>query len=53
MIVTDSEIEELTEKIIGWGIEVHRNFGPGYNSTTLKAGLKRLDHPDRYGKKAL
>jgi GxxExxY protein len=135
MTRTDAEIERLTEKIIGCGIEVHRIFGPGliesiyqpcmvielrnvglkvesgrhipleykghsicgelkldlvvedcvvvelkaveqilpihqaqvitylkltgcpagllmnFNSTTLKSGLKRLDHPDRYRKK--
>jgi GxxExxY protein len=136
MTRTDEEIEQLTEKIIGCGIEVHRVFGPGllesiyqeclitelriaglsvesgrhipleykgrsisgelkldlvvegcivvelkaveqmhpihqtqvitylkltgcpagllmnFNSVTLKSGLKRLDHPDRYRKKS-
>ncbi len=29
MTRADAEIEQLTEKIIGCGIEVHRVFGPG------------------------
>ena len=34
-------------KISGYPAGLLMNF----NSTTLKAGLKRLDHPDRYGSK--
>jgi len=29
MSLTDSEIDQLTDKIIGCGIEVHRSLGPG------------------------
>ena len=45
-------LERLTERIIGCAIEGHRTLGPGllmnFNETSLRAGLKRLDHPDRY-----
>jgi GxxExxY protein len=34
-------------KLSGYPAGLLMNF----NSTTLKAGLKRLDHPDRYVKK--
>ena len=109
---TESELEDLKERVIGCAIEVHRAFGPGliesiyrdallielidndfdvvrelcvpvevksvdgihpihlaqvitylkltghpagllmnFNATTLRAGLRRLDHPDRYFRK--
>ena len=35
-------------KLTGFPAGLLMNF----NATTLKAGLKRLDHPDRYKKKA-
>ena len=36
-------------KLTGYPAGLLMNF----NSTTLRAGLKRLDHPDRYAKKTL
>jgi GxxExxY protein len=36
-------------KISGFPAGLLMNF----NSTTLRAGLRRLDHPDRYAKKLL
>jgi GxxExxY protein len=49
------EVEELTEKaqvitylkLTGYPAGLLMNF----NETTLRAGLKRLNHPDRYVKK--
>jgi GxxExxY protein len=37
MTLTDAEIEQLTEKIIGCGIEVHRIFGPGLIESIYQA----------------
>ena len=45
-------------RAIGAAIEVHRAIGPGllglllnFNATSLRAGLKRLDHPTIYAEK--
>ena len=62
MVTTPVDLEDVTQKIIGCAIEVHRitylkvsghpaGLLMNFNATTLKAGLKRLDHPDLYVKK--
>jgi len=35
----DMEINELTEKIIGLGMKVHRKLGPGFLESVYKAAL--------------
>ena len=80
MIPADPDVEQLTEKIIGCAIEVHRTLGAGllesvykqcmgielrnaqlrfgaglllnFNVTSLRAGVRRLNHPDRYKRKS-
>lgn len=37
------ELNEITEKIIGCAIKVHRALGPGLLESTLKDGIKRLE----------
>ena len=51
MTISLAEVEELTEKIIGCAGGYPAGLLMNFNSTTLKAGLRRLDHPDRYVRK--
>ncbi len=45
-MLTQAELNRLTEKIIGAAIEVHRNLGPGllinFNVKLLKDGIRRF-----------
>lgn len=41
----DNQINDLTQKVIGAAIEVHRHFGPGFQESTYHRALcLELDH---------